>query len=62
MFCILPLNILEEIQCLAASLLYLISENYNLNLSCMVTAGDETVIRLLADLVSLFYVRVWVLI
>ena len=61
---------------MAVSLLSFMSENENMNSSCIITAGnetfqgrlksylsgDDTVIRLLADLVSLFYVRVLVLI
>ena len=38
----LSLSILEEIQCLAVSLLYLMSENQNFNSSCITTAGNET--------------------
>ena len=38
----LSLSILKEIQCLAVSLLYLMSENDNLNSSCITTAGNET--------------------
>ena len=41
----LSLSILQEIQCLAVELLYLMSENENMNSSCIATAGDETVIR-----------------
>ena len=36
------ISILEEIQCLAVLLLYFISENENLNLSCINTAENET--------------------
>ena len=41
-FSFLSLSLLLEIQCIAVSLLYLKSENDNLNLSCIITAGNET--------------------
>ena len=41
-FLFLSLSLLLEIQCLAASLLYIMSENNNLNSSCTTTAGNKT--------------------
>ena len=38
----LSLSILEETQCLAESLQYVMSENEYLNSSCTATAGNET--------------------
>ena len=39
---LLPLSILEDIECLAISLQYLISENYKFNQYFIATAGNKT--------------------